>query len=589
MLRTPRRFALLLLGLLLPLSGLPDAAAEGERDLEPVPRVVLFSDPGHRDHDLDTQRAVEATIQRSFASLGSVVDARDLLVRRFGVLSVPGLLTVLQRRSNQTEGWNAALTVAALRDTEGPALELKALLRPLVRTVATSANPHDRAFAAIALGCFHWPEEELPPLTKQRAGWYAAVPGPQILAERGSRAMAEARKELLRLSNGETAFVRASALLALAKIGGPEVRAAHAARELDPFSNPAPHRADLLARAFLVMGESKPYLQALRHEETPRRAAAALAIAVALLQEKRAAWTSDAGTLLKALKSVKIKPQLADGAEAVFARGICALQNQANDEWKLLWKLAKLATTERAAAEAAAQVLRFCELPWFVEDVVTWASQPPADLKPSVLAMVLLRAGEQGSPEAIDGLLEWVRSRAKRPVPTARWDPRWYAAIGLMRALHEGRIRPKSDRVRVIEGLRKTATLVMDKKAPFREALARVLDTHGDRLAAAREQALYRLPLADLRRLETAFTCPHGLMTRDPIDACVLRVNAVVQEIFGLDGIIPWKQGETKQMPERFLKRHLDRFPYFSRLEFLERRGARPYPRLAPDAEGIDR
>jgi hypothetical protein len=42
-------------------------------------------------------------------------------------------------------------------------------------------------------------------------------------------------------------------------------------------------------------------------------------------------------------------------------------------------------------------------------------------------------------------------------------------------------------------------------------------------------------------------------------------------------------------MPERFLKRYLDRYPYFSRLEFRERRGARPYPRLAVDAQGIDR
>jgi hypothetical protein len=586
--RTLRRSALLLLALLLPLAGLPQAAAEGERDLEPVPRVVLFSDPSDGGHDLETQRVIEAEIQRSFASLGTVVAAREVLVRRFGVLSVPALLAALQR-SNQTEGWNAALTTAGLRDTEGPALELKALLRPLVRTLSTSANPHDRAFAAIALGCFHWPDAELPPLTDERAGWYAAVPGPQVLAERGSRAMAEARKELVRLSNGETAFVRASALLALAKIGGPEVRAAHAERPLDPFTNPTPHRADLLTRAFLVMGEAKPYLQALRHEETPRRAAAALAVAVALLQENRAAWTTDSDEILKTLKSVAIKPQLSDGAEAVFARGICALQNQSNDEWKLLWKIARLATTERAAAEAAAQVLRFCDMPWFREAVVTWAAQPPADLKPSVLAMVLLRAGEQGSPEAIDGLLAWLRSRSKRPIPTTRWDPRWYAAVGLMRALHEGRIRPKQERARVIEGLRKSASQIMDKKAPFREALARVLATHGNRLAAAGEKALYRLPLADLRRLEAAFTCPHGLMTRDAIDACVLRVNAVVQEIFGLDGIIPWKSGETKQMPERFLKRYLDLYPYFSRLEFRERRGARPYPRLPPGAQGIDR
>nr|MDJ0520618.1 hypothetical protein [Planctomycetota bacterium] len=553
-----------------------------------IPRVVIFTDPSQGERDLETHRAIDAEIQRSFAALGGVVRGRDLLVRRFGVLSVPALLDALQR-NNQTEGWNAALTAGGLRDHEGPALELRALLRPLVRLASTSSNPHDRAFAAIALGCFRWPEADMPEIAVERAGWYAAVPGPQTQRERGARSLGEARKQLVRLSNGEIAFVRCAALLALAKMGGPAARDAHAERKLEPFTNPAPPRADLLTRAFLRMGDPEPYLRALRQTETPLRATAALAVAVALLQEKRADWTTDSDTLLKALTSVQIKPQLRDGAAAVFARGVLALQNQANEEWRQLWKVARLATTERATAEAAAQVLRFCELPWFRREVVAWAASPPSDLKPPVLAMVLLRTGEQGAPEGIDALLEWLRSRSKRPGPTARWDPRWYAAVGLLRALHEGRIRPRADRERVIEGLRRSAEQIMDKKAPFRDALARLLDAHGERLARAEESALYRLPLGALRRIEGAFTCPHGLMARDVIDACVLRVNDEVQDIFGLNGIIPWKPGETKQMPERFLKRYLDNFPYISRLEFRERRGARAYPRLPASSEGIDR
>ncbi len=588
--RPPRPLCLLVAALVLLGAG-PRATAEDDRELEPIPRIVVFADPAEGGRDMQTQREVEFETQRSFASLGNVVRGRELLVRRFGILSVSRLVDLLQKNKAQSQVWNSALTVGALRDTEGPALELKAALRPLVRIVATSPNPHERAFAAIALGCFHWPESEVPELYRERADWYAAVPGPERRTVRGARALQDARKELVRLSNDKVAFTRVAALLALAKMGGPDVRQAYLAHKLDPFANPAPHRADLLARALLVAGDVKPYLNGLREEETPIRASAALAISVALLQEKRAPWTTDSSTVLKVLKGGTIKAHLADGAEAVFARGVCALQNQANDEWREIWRLATQHTTERHVAEAAAQILRFCELPWLRKAIVTWAVQPLVDLKPSVLAMVLLRAGEQGSPEALEALVKWLESRSKRPTPTARWDPRWYAAVGLLRALHAGRIRPQSDRARVVEALRKAASQILDRKAPFRAALTKLLDGHGDRIAKADESALYRLPLPALRRIESAFVCPHGLMTRDAIDACVRRVNANVQDLFGLNGIIPWKPSEpqTKQMPERFLKRYLDSYPYFSRLEFRERRGARPHPRLGADKQGIDR
>ncbi len=268
-----------------------------------------------------------------------------------------------------------------------------------------------------------------------------------------------------------------------------------------------------------------------------------------------------------------------------------ALQHQAPDEWRRLWSLAASPTTKTRVAVAAAQMLRFCDQPWFRDEIVRWAAKPPIELKPAVLALVLLRAGEQGTPEAIDALSDWLRRRSKRPVPASRWDPRWYAVVGLLRALEAGRIRPKADRQRVVEDLERAVAQVLEKKSAFRAALRALLEAHGAHLAGAKESELFHLPHAARRRVERAFTCPYDLMTSDAVAACAARVNDMVQDLFGLDGIFPWKPGEpqTKQMPERFLKRYLDAYPYFSRLEFRERRGARPYPTLEDPSRGIDR
>jgi len=64
----------------------------------------------------------------------------------------------------------------------------------------------------------------------------------------------------------------------------------------------------------------------------------------------------------------------------------------------------------------------------------------------------------------------------------------------------------------------------------------------------------------------------------------------MVYEIFNLKGIT-WKQGgdNTKQQPERYLKRYLEAYPYFTRLEFLTERGRRAPAALPPGVEGLDR
>ncbi len=593
--RYPRRSACLVTALLLAVCGFTPsgAAAEDERDLEPLPRVLVFPDPAEVDRHLQTSRTIEDQVQRNFASLGTVAGARHVLVRRFGVLSMPALMALLRKDNAETQGWNAALTVAALREVHGPAIEIKPALRPLVRTLTGSAKPHDRAFAALALGCFHWPEADLPKIYAERAGYYDAVPGTGKKLRTASEALKQARTRLVDRCNDKQAFMRVAALLALAKMGGPDVRTLHAGRTLDAFANANPQRAAMLTDAFLGTGKLKTLLQATRDEDRRVRAAAALAMAVAILQERPATWTRDHDVLLKAVRfnGTSYDRVLEDGAEAVFARGVIALQRQSNDEWKKLWALATGATTKALVAESAAQTLRFCDVPWFRDAVVLWATKPPTDLKPSVLALVLLRAGELGSPDAIDGLVEWLRIKSRRPVPNERWDPRWYAAVGLLRALQEGRIRPKKDRVRVIEALRKSVAQVLDRKCALRAALALVLEGHGKRIAEADESAVQRLPLASLRAVERSFRCPHSLLSRDVIDTCARRVNDMVHDSFGLSGIIPGKPGEppTKQMPERYLRRYLDAFPYFSRLEFRERRGARPYPTLRDPEQGIDR
>jgi hypothetical protein len=179
-------------------------------------------------------------------------------------------------------------------------------------------------------------------------------------------------------------------------------------------------------------------------------------------------------------------------------------------------------------------------------------------------------------------------------VPTRAWDPRWYAAVGLLRALHDGRIRARASRERAVDSLRYAVGRgkVLDRRAAFRDALDALLEAHGDALAAADEASLYRLPLAALRRVEESVDCPYGLLAPDLVGACVHRVNAMLEIAFGLDGIkegTPDKPNVEKQ-PEKHLKRFLDDYPYFTRLEFRERRGVREPARLDPtDERVIDR
>ena len=56
-------------------------------------------------------------------------------------------------------------------------------------------------------------------------------------------------------------------------------------------------------------------------------------------------------------------------------------------------------------------------------------------------------------------------------------------------------------------------------------------------------------------------------------------------KIYGLDNLTKNKPGEVAQQPERYLLRYLRAYPYFSRLEFFERRGFRDLPAYADPSE----
>ena len=549
-------------------------------ELEPLPRAIAFPLRVEGRFNTEARRQIDLDIQRTFASLGDVPEGRELLVRRFGLLSASALTQVLRRSSNETETWNAMLTIAALRDVEGGALELKPAITHLVKLAASrSHSPHTRALACIALGCYPWPEGVLPKRYEDLSGWYSAVPGPARDTGKAVKDMGEARRVLVKRAGDKLAFSSVSALLAMAKRGGDALRDDWLSHLPPPYANSRPKRAMLLARAFFVVEDPKPYVgpSGLANDESGIRSAAALAIAVSLLQEKPAAWTHEGAKILKQLRVTH--PLLPGEREAVFARGVCAYVNQIEEEWRALWRCATTPSTKRNCAEAAAQMLVFLDLPWFRTEILSWAKKPGSAMKECVLSLVLLRAGRDGSPEAFAAVSEWLRSAALRPSSKARWDPRWYATIGILRALHDGRLTGQDERRAAVELLRSAlGRRIIHKDALIRPALERVLEQHGERLSAPAGAAPYLLPLSAVRAVEESFVCPHGLLAADPTDACVRRVNDAARVLWGLAGLSPNKPGEVGQQAERYLKRYVEVYPYFSRLEFRSERGFRPLP-----------
>ena len=594
MARVPRFLAAILLVLLLmPGRARADDPLEAGRDLEPVPPGVVFTRPGEQHLDAETARELHELVQRSFSSLGDVVRGRDLIVKRYGLVAVPTLMEVLAANRNVTEVANAALTIGALRDRYGPALELKPAIRLLYKVLDDDGPLNYRVMAALALGCFHHDEAHMQQRFVKRAGDYHPEPGVATLHGRAAEWRTRGRRAVVQHVNDPTALPRVAAMFALAKMGGAEAREAFVTLRLADITNPQPLRATLLTRAFLVVGEAKPFLDGLKHGQAQVRSTAALGLAVAMLQDEPAEWTRDEKLIHSALRPLTL-PNMAgrDVAQAWFARGVGAWVHQSNEEWHAVWDAAVQGKGEPDVAAACAEILNFCRMPWFESEIGRWTRSPPIKVKEPVLALLLMRAGERGDPSSLGPVLEWLNSRSKRPAPNVRWDPRWYAILGLARALHEGRIKPRADRERVIAALRKAAETTLARDAPMRHVLAAILGRHGAQIIQSQESALHILPLAAVREIQGAFACPYGLTAGDPVDACVQRVNDEAFRVLGLDGIPAWKPGgdNTKKQPERFLRRYVDTYPYFRRLEFRADRGARPPPALPTDVVGgIDR
>jgi hypothetical protein len=563
----------------------PGAGAAEERDLEPLPPVLAFPVPAWRDMDLGTDRAIRDLIRNHFADLSGVVLARERLVRRYGLLCIPAL--VEQDGANVTQTWNAALTLGALRDLNGSAPEFDGVPEALTRLLTADSNEmHLRAFAALALGCFHHgqgiPE---PRHLAEPAGAPPPVPGPRAAALRMQAALDRALKALSDRLGDDNDIVRTAAVLALAKRGGDGARAALPSAALGLGYEPS----RLLAWAFLEHPDPAPLYAGLDDSRTSMRAVGALAFSVALLQETPAAWTEptpeNRRRILQALGGPRILA-LDDGAEATFARGVCAERWQDAEEWKWLWRRVSLASTEDAVAEAACQALVHCQEEWFTDEALRTV-RSAGKLKDPVLALLLLRLGSDGGEAGVEVCSKWLTSKSLRPAPDERFDPRWYAAAGLLRALRDGRIRAPAARAQALDALRRSLR-IMSTDARARLELERVMQAHGARLEA---DASHLLPSAEADAYEAACRCPYALLVRDIVDACVFRVNEFVKVAFGVTNLPEGGATDmTRLQPQRYLRKYLDAHPYFSRLEFRERRGMRPYPRLdASGPEALDR
>ncbi len=563
-----------LLGLLLllgPAGGLPPVAAE---DLEPVPPALPFPDPAWRDMDPETDQQVRSLIRDHFAELGGVQLARRRLVLRFGLLAAPALAA--QDGGNVTQTWNAALTLGALRDVWGPAPELSVALDPLTRLLTTDSNEiHLRAFAALALGCWHFPQGRAAAARGPDAA-PTAVPGPREQAERTRAAMEASTRALANRLADDNEVVRTACLLALAKRGGPEALEAVRAN-VGAGVGVGQRQARLLALALLETPDPGPILDAIVQDDRRVRAAAALAVALSLLVESPPPWTE--GTeenrrrLLAALTGPHILPDKADLAEATFARGVCAHRWRDPAEWRALWDRALLASSQERVAEAAAQTLLFCPEPWLLEEARRALKRGLAVKRP-VLAMLLLRVAAEGSQEGVDVCMPWLKSKARRPTPDDRWDPRWYAIAGFLRALRDGRLKAQAARVEVVEALERCAATVLSRKAAPRAALERLLADHGERLKGARPEVL---PAAEVAGFEAACACPSGLFGADLEALGLWRAARMVDECFYLDSVVETSTADlTRHQPQRYLLRYLEEFPYLGRLELRDERGRRP-------------
>jgi len=573
---------MLLLGLL-PLAAYAEPT---DRDREPMPPWVFFDEP-------DPQTADEITKEVArFADLNHVAPARDAMVRRFGPLCVRRLLEVLGAEGRQPRNeplmWNAALTAYALRNTWGNARELWPLVRPLDELLDEGAEPYRRAFAALGLGAFRGPGfAPDPPLRPDPM--LARLPEDEVRA-----ALEEMLKALSRHVDDYNPAVRVGVALALGKSGAPTARELLRAESRLQGSSPdatVEGRQAVLLAVGLLPGQNDETLlvQALKDEQREIRRAAALAASLQVLNDHPPGWTNAPERMLRALKSPEIKMLLEDGAEAVFTRGVMAASDLARDEWRDLFAIAQQPSTKDEVARAAAQCLLFCRESWFPAQVLRSVLEG-VELKPTVLGAFLLLLGTEATPEGVRVCRDYLSNKGLRPRGKPEWDVRYFAAVGLLRALASGRLTDPEARATVLLALQDGIKRGLLPGA-FKEALALLLDLEGRQLS---ENPNYALPEDRVLEVERSFFDPDGLFAIDLRDVAVVRLNDMVPVVFKVNSLKPGTPGDRDktEMPRRYLKACQDAFPYFTRLDLRADRGRREPQRRLPgrdDAAEVDR
>jgi hypothetical protein len=563
------------------------AAGAEERDLQPVPPPILFPDPAVLDPQTAEDIAHDVAI--SFADLNRVGPCRQRLVRRFGLVSVPHLVRILsEESSSRTQWWNAALSLGALRDIHGPALELQRdALRAIALRLGGQHEEWTRITSALALGCWPWTEV----LPEDRTPTDATIVQPARVRDEALRYLDAGREALVGLAADASPTASTAGLLALAKSGGPQARAAVAAIDPGSYAPVEPRRAALLARGVLGVADGDVFLAQLQPEvQKVVVAAAALGLALAFVRDEPVDLDAHLDRLEVALQGVDARGQAIEMAEALFARGMIARHRGRTDAFARATfdKLLLPTSTEADVARAGIQALLFMQgRNDYVDAACTAAAaNPPRELRPGVLAFLLFRAGLAAEPEGLKSCCDWLGQRSKRPVPGADDDPRPFAAVALLRALERGRLVTPEARDMAVRALERAAAVVLPK-GPLRDALAQLVEQHG---AALRGPAFPPAALPSVAAFSALVVDRHGLLLEDERDVAVLRLNEMVWSIYRLPPPAATGDDRVRFQGERYLHRYLEDFPYFRRIDLLERRGRRARP-LIDDAEprGLDR
>ena len=523
--------------------------------------------------------------------------AREILVRRYGLWSVPPLLERIEREANVTVVWNAILTIGSLRRVLGPSQHLWPAIRVLTKALSPGGEPYRRVFAALALGEFYGPD-------LVRVG-PASREGTDEGARAASNALAKGQDALKELLKDSDAPTQIAATLALGKMGG--VEAASRLREflggkgvLAPgVAHLEPRLARLLATGLLQSDDDGAFATAAKDDNTRVRQCAALAISTwavgqtlgegTELPARAAARAAEYELILDPVRNTAIKDGR-DGAEAIFARASLVALNRQSSVWTIVYTLATTPSSEAVTAIAATQALLFSPPQTAARrQLAEVIGRPKSGLQrdPAVVAGALVIAGGDGTVAGVRACREFLGNKGKDPRGRADWDVRFHAIVGLCRSLETGTIE-KAARGDALEAISEArASLfpvdvgVKSFRTTFDEALSRSV------VAGLTSDPEQRLAARTSQRLAGSFVDPDAMASNDLIDLVLDRLNDQVWLLFGLDSVKPAagpgaaggpRQPNRDDEPQRFLMGWLSREPYLTRVDLHQARGATPAP-----------